>query len=630
MGKPCGCAGSCGCDIRGRNGVKISGTGVAPDTMWVELDASSPAACQTIMTCVGGNLGNGLVYSGGVLSVRLSAGTNQATFGPDGGILVTGAGGGGDSGGQTVANLPTATNSVVGSSWGAGSSMWPEGTREAITATHNLVGTQVRMVHVPVRRTSDEFPICLAEPTMGWYLQDGNSQSPQELDHREHSIALITPGGNPPLEDGGYFGYYADPSKGTPTLGEVMDVLARRAVMVCEVRDTSGPFNDANLIKVLAPQYQAQASLIVVGEPVPSTPSSAPNGPTILDAVAASMSGSGIPYGVVFRTRQQVLDFPPAALTSRGVTWVFVAAELVDPVDPNHVSTQVSAYVTAGFQVMLLGVHRQYQAQRAAALSLRGSLCTDPIYAYGPVSGHRYRRDSPSWAYAVPSVGQHSPWSNTLVGQKAHYRGVLIDDQPNQPLLPADLHHPAENEPYASTYWILAGELSPLRDASTYAVQCWWKWNGSLPPDNNRYGALFFDAPTDRSMQDWSAATAQTVGWELMLTAAGHFTLVEFDGTPGEPPAGRIRDYAIPGYSIQPNTYYGMRVEVTPTAIRLYSSSTTWPAAFNKVLVATVANPHRYISGVDTGYVFFGRHFFTQAGSRDMQIAGLSVQYSGF
>ena len=121
MGKPCGCAGSCGCDIRGRNGVRVSGSGIAPDTMWIELDGSSPNACNTIMDCVGANLGQGLLYNAGTrkVSVRLAAGTNQITFGVDGGLLVTGAGGGGSAAGQTVANLPAGTNTIIGSSWGA-------------------------------------------------------------------------------------------------------------------------------------------------------------------------------------------------------------------------------------------------------------------------------------------------------------------------------------------------------------------------------------------------------------------------------------------------------------------------------------------------------------------------------
>lgn len=628
MGKPCGCAGSCGCDIRGRNGVRVSGSGIAPDTMWIELDATSPDACDTVMTCVGGNLGNGLTYNPGTqqLSVKLSAGTNQATFGPDGGLLVTGAGGGGSAGGQTVANLPTAVNSVIGSTWGAGSSLWPEGIHAAITAARDLAGTQVRMVHVPVRSTSDEFPICLAEPFMGWYMQDGNAFTPRDLEHREHSNVLIKPGGDPPAAEGGYWGFYEDTSKGSPTLGDIMDALARRVVIVAEVRDTISPGNTADRIKVVVPQYEAQSSVIVAAEPVPAT---GPVGPTILEAVSASISGSGMPVGAVLRTKQQVLDYPAATLNTLGVTWVFLHQDLVDPFHPNYAAGAAEAYVAAGLNVMLTWVNRQYQVQRATALGLRGCLCTDPIYAYGPTSAWRYRRDTPSWGFTSPNVGQHSSWSDTVVGQQAHYRGFVLSGQAGQCTLRADLHNPEQIEPYQSGYWLLPGEILPLRNADTYAVQCWWRWNDGLPGDRDRWVALWLDSPTDRSLRDFSAASAQTIGYQFFLTPNNEFTLVEYDGTPGAPPSSRVFGPWATGYSISPNNYYGMRAEVTPTAIRLYASSTTWPN-FTKVLIATINNPHRYISGLNQGYVYFGRHYFFQVDSRDNRVAGLAVQYSGF
>lgn len=635
MGKPCGCAGSCGCDIRGRNGVRVSGSGIAPDTMWIELDASSPTTCATIMDCVGANLGNGLIYNSALrrLSARISnTAGNLISFAPDGGLLVTGGGGGGGAGGQTVANLPAGTNAIIGSSWGAGSCLWPEGVREAIEAASNMVGTAIRMVHLPLRVSSDLMPICLAEPNMSWYLQDGISQSPRNTDHREHSNAIIAPSGNPPAAEGGYFGFYQRLSQGTPTLGEALRLLARRAVLAIEVRDSVIPIESADRVKELAPQYDATSSIIVLGEPIPS--SGAP-GPTIIEAVSASMSGSGIPVGIIFRTRQQVIDYPPSRLATLGVTWVFVAQQLVDTAVANHVSTEVTAYRTAGLNVMLHDVHRQHQSARAAALQLRGSLCTDPLYAYGASSLYRYRRDTPSWNWAAPNVGQHSPYSDSVVGQQAHFRGFVVEGFPNTHWLGGDLHNPEQVEPYPSGYWLLPGELMPLRNADTYAVHCWWKWNNNLPSDRTRWAGLWLDAPTDRSLRDGSAATAQTIGYLFAMTPGpsggfAQFTLTEYDGTPGTPPPARVLGTWNVPYTVSPNIYYGMRAEVTPTAIRLYAGTLSWPNPFNKVLIATINNPHRYISGVNNGYVFYGRHFFFDSDGRQMNVAGLTTQYSGF
>lgn len=631
MGKPCGCAGSCGCDIRGRKGVRVSGSGIAPDTMWIELDGSSPDACNTIMDCVGANVLNGLVYNAGTrkLSVRLSSGTNQISFGPDGGLLVTGAGGGGGAGGQTVANLPTGTNTIIGGTWGAGSALWAEGTHQALTAAASLAGTALRMVHIPLRRTSDLLPICLAEGDMAWYLRNGVTQSPSVLDHREHSACLIKAADEPPGADAGFFGFYEPSSLGSPTLAETFRVLGRRAVLVLEVRDTASPGDTADRVKEVGPQFDVMQSIIVAGEPVPST---GLNGPTILEAVSASMVGSGVPIGVVFRTRQQVIDYPPSRLNTLGVTWVFVDKNLVDTTVSNHVSTEVTAYRTAGLNVMLHGVHRQYQTARAAALQLRGALCTDPLYAYGAASAYRYRKDTASWNWTTPNVGQHSPWSDTVIGQGAHYRGILFANEPGMLTLAPDLHNPEQVEPYPSGYWMLAGEQLPLRNADTYAIQTFFRWD-SLPSDRGRWAGLFFDCPTDRSVRDWSAATAQTVGYLLVMSVGSGtstFSLVEYDGTPGQPPESRVLMNASVGYNVVAGGWYGIRAEVTPTQIRVYASSSAWPSAFAKVLVGTINNPHRYISGVNNGSFFFGRHFFTNSDARIVKVAGLKVEYTGF
>ena len=629
MGKPCGCAGSCGCDIKGRNGVRVSGSGISPDTMWIELDGTSPGACNTIMDCVGANLGNGLTYNASLRKVllKLSATAgNQASIGSDGGLYVTGSGGGGGSGGgQTVANLPTGVNTIIGSTWGAGSSLWPEGIRDSITAAGNK-SSAVRMVHIPVRRTSDEYPICLAEQAMSWYMQDGNPYSVGEFEHREHAATLIAPGGTPtPSVEGGYFGFYQDVSKGSPTLADVFAALARRVVLVTEARDTSAPGSTIARVVGLSTQYECQASLIVAGEPVASGAS------TILEAVATAAAGTGIPIAAVFRTRQQVLDFPASRLATLGVTWVFMQQDLVDPVSPTYAAGAAEAYRTAGLNVMLTWVNRQYQAQFATALQLRGSLCTDPDYAYGSSSLWRYRRDIPTWnPFTTPNVGQHSPYADTVVGQQAHYRGFVIAGQPSRVTLRADLKPPGQAEPVPGGYFILPGEVLPMRNASTYAIQCWFRWDGSLPADRTRWAGIVFDCPTDRPFKDWGTATAQSIGFQLMLSTDNKFSLVEYDGTPGSPTGARLLGTWNVGYNIAANFWYGMRVEVTPTAIRIYASTNSFPDPFNKLLIATINNPHRYITGANQGYFFFGRQYQFLSDSRDNQVAGLAVQYSGF
>lgn len=622
MGRPCGCNGPCGCDIRGRNGVITDGAGTPGDPLWIELDLTSPLACQSVMDCVGANIGPGLVFNPVTrdLSVRVSGGENQLTIGPDGGLLVEGAGGGGTGGGATVATLPA---TVIGSTWGAGSSLWAEGTHQAYEAARNYVATAVHMVHVPLRRSQDLFAMCLARPAVGDY-SPGVVENCVQLDHREHAHIQYKPSGDPPVEDSGYFGFTSPVSTGTPTLGEVFDLLGRRAVLVVETVDTAAPSDITSQLRNMVTSYNLVPSIIAAGELVAATSSV---GPTVLHNVATTMAGSGVAVGAVIRQRQQVIDYTPAALAALGVSWVFLGYQFADPQDSvNYVAGAVAAYNAAGLQVILLNGHRQYHHDLAVAAGARGSMMLDPIYGTGKITGYRYRGDTLSANWGSPNVGQHSPYSSDIwAGQRDHFRGILRAGQGDSYVIPADVM-PPDPPPHENGYWNLAGRAMPLRSGDTYAVQTWFRWNAQIPQDLQRWVGLFVDRPTDQPLVTGANSTNVTIGYEFRMKADGDFVLNEYDGTPGGP----VTLFTGPNLYIPvADTYYGMRIEVTPTAIRLYSSIGAYPN-FNKVLEATIANPHRYVSGANAGYVFWGRHFNTVPAPREVQMAGFRMSYTGF
>ncbi len=628
MGKPCGCGGAA-LTIRCEDGMTCSGLGTSTDPLVIKWQIPlATVACNAVMDCVGTHLGDGFIFDSGTKTLRIKidpAAENLATVGPQG-LLVAGTppqGGGGVS----VAGMLTLPKPVIGSAYGAGFAIVPEGQRESYTAAANLLGL-VSLVHVPVRRSVEALPVCLHYDTMASY-NTAIVDRVIDMDASMLSRCSIEPGGPTETYLSGYFGYGAKKSTGAPLLSDVLDVLGNRAVVYLEVKDTNSPRTTADRIKEQMSVYGISKSLIVAGEPLAATGSDA----TILHGVIASFAGSGVPIAAHLTSAAQVSAYPAATLVSLGCTWVALSYAIADPASPSYVAGAVTAYKAAGLQVLLFGVHRQYQYDLAVTNDVRGVISFDPVYAAGAKTAYRYRQDNSTWSWGTPDYGRQSSWSDTIPGQRDYYRGYVRDGQPDQIVLDQALRNPGspvDNE--QSGYWLSLGELGPYRNANTYAVQFWVLWTAIPAPGSGRWAGMWLDRPTDHPLMDFGRSTSQTIGYLFSLSQAGTFVLSEYVGNAsvgGAPPAGLVTHFVgASGYSVVPNEFYGLRAEVTPTAIRLYRTTPITTTPFAKTLIYTLNNPTRYISGTNKGHPFLGRHFFNSGEARETRFGWASVLYS--
>lgn len=618
MGRPCGCAGA-GVDIRGRNGILVTPPTGASQTYWVELDPNLGGnACNIIMNCVRSRLGPGLQGNpDGSIQVKLDSDPNNLIqFGAGGGLLALGSGGTPSPGGASVANLPTGAAAVIGATYGAGNAMWPEGTRDSIEAAAGLAGTALHITHLPLRKTAELLPVVAAYPTMQAY----NASIPEafvDLDESQLQRVEFLPADTTEGVNVGYFGFGALRHQGATLLGDALNLVGNKLVVWLEIKDTTTPNHTAAIAKPVLSQWNANKSVIVVGEPIPAS-----GGPaTILDGVIEAFAGSGVAIGAHLRTKQQVLDNPGAALAAKGVQWVAIPAGVIDDEGPDFTPGALQGYKDAGLQVLMGGVVRRWQFELARRDQLRGTLSADPVYTSGFLSGYRYRRRFPRWNWSNPDYGQHSNHSGRFDlgdGLRDHYRGYVRSGQGDQIVLDSVLQVPGAVEPFVSGYFINVGKVAPLENADTYAVTAWFWWD-RLIEDRNRWVGIWVDRPTDRSLLDWDAATRHTIGYNVHLNQNGQVSVFEYDGTPGRPPAARQRGPFPSGYTIQPQTWYGLRVEMTSAIMRVFSTTTFTDPGFSKSLITEFPNPNRYITGTNTGHVLLGRHFFNNPDSCEVR-----------
>jgi hypothetical protein len=587
------------------------------------------------MDCVGSHITNGLLFNSTTkaLSIKLDVNpSNIATVSPAG-LLVAGTVTPG-SGSASVAKMLTLPIPVVGSSYGAGSSVWPEGMTYTYEQAAELVPESVSLVHVPIRRTSELMPVALANDVMSLY-NPSVTDAILGMDTAQLDQVEMQPSG--PADEPnttGWFGFATRRQRSVPLLSNVFTLLGNKTVLYLEVKDTSAPIDTADRIKNMVPGWDLSKSVIVAGEPVAASGAHA----TILHAVLASFAGSGIPVGAHMTTGQQVLAYNGTTLAGLGVQWVSLPYWVVDDQGDQYIPGVVQDYHDHGLKVLINTVTRQWHWNRAVALAVRGVLCFDPIYASGARSSYRYRRDSKNYTRPAPSYGLHGPYSNVSWGQKDFYRSYVRPGNPEQLVYHQLLQNPGINGGFdPSGYWVLHGRMAPFRSADTYFMQCWVYWD-QLLNDKTRWAGLWFDRPSDRSLKDWTASDQHSVGYDFILDQTGNMVCTQYTGTPasgGGPPPDRFDFYAgASGYgALQARVAYGIRIEVEPTVIRGYRIGTN-PGVVSKTQVFTFNNTHarwaRYITGANKGYPFFGRHFFEDdpGWSTEVRIIQPSVGYT--
>ena len=629
MARPCGCGGG-GVVVRCGTGMQCSGIGTATDPLVVGWQIPlSTVACNAVMDCVGGHVGEAFFFNSTTKSLNLRIDPdpdNMITVGPAG-VMVAPVAPSPTDGGATVAKLLTLPTPLIGGSYGAGFSQFPEGHPDIYEAAVNLVPEALDLVHVPVRATRDLFPICVHDSNLGFYNPVGN-ESFRSLDQKQITFTEVVPS-IPPVEENGYFGFSWPTERGVPQLGEVFNLLGNKTVLYLEVKDRTSPVDAYDRIKRMLPGWNMNKSVIIAGEPITTTSGT---GPTIMHAMTVSFAGTGIPMAAHLTDVGQVNTYTPAALQSLGIGWVSLPYFIGDPEHPNYIPGAVQAYKDAGIQVMIHTVHRQFQYQLAVTNGMRGVLCNDPIYASGVRSGYRYRRDGSLYGWNLPKYGVHSAWSYQIDGSASIDRGFIRPGLAEEVVFHQLLHNPNGNAGFdGSGYWMLMGTMGPYRNADRYAVQMWCWWDRMIV-DTQRWIGMFLDRDNDRVLYDWSSATIHTKGYLVSLSQNGNIVVSWYKGTPAPgngtaPPDATTLFAGASGYTIAPRTFYGLRVEMDNTQMRVYRTGTNLFSA-PKTLVTTLNGITRYITGTNKGYPFMARHFFNTTDACETRFGNPSVSYT--
>lgn len=590
MARPCGC-GSGGVIVRCGTGLVCTGVGTSGDPLVISWEIPlGSVACGAVMDCVGASLGSGLQYFPAAhrLSAKISTDAgNMAGFGSDGGLLVTGSPDP-SLGGVTVAGLRT-TN-LLGSSYGSGYALWPEGTRKTYEVA--MADEHIGLVHVPVRRSLEFLLYAVHERNLGVYTNDGlsNGAVPSRPANGVYTgwshLMRVIPSGVPvpdastpddlynPLY--GYFGYGNPLEQGILLLEDVFQISARRKCLYLEVKDQGGTAGTPNPaftfyhLVDLVKKWGLQKSVIIAAE--------LSTGDQDIASIKQGLQfakANGIEIAAHLTTTPAATANPPASLTALGCTWVGLSYQI----PPATVQT----YVTAGLSVMMFTADRQWHWTRQQEYGVRGAFCSDPMYAPAHTYGFRYRIVNPSvldphvftGTSAKPGI---TGYSGSILGSQAKYRGWVDRLPTDYGVLKAG---PDMQTPTDSGFHIPAGPFCPIFDRAlpdpppqgnygapnNYDIQVSVAVRGAAWQAGGQQGlGLFICVPRDVRLYDLAAATADTIGYSFILASNGNFVFRRYSGDLGT--FAYSLAWASGWGTLVQNTYYRIAVQVRGTSIR--------------------------------------------------------------
>lgn len=536
MARPCGCSGG-GCTARGINGIEVTGTCGVNDPLTIGLSENLGAGCEPVMDCVGNSIGAGLSYSdaGNRISTYVSGDEgNMLGYGSDGGLLSTGSPDPG-LGGVTVASLPA--QNVLGGTYGAGYTQYPEGTRKSYEAA--MAFPQITVIHVPIHRGNDGTLWALDNRNANTYAAVSNTLD--TWGQKDGQDALVRPSGTTPDWHDGYFGYYAPTQNGFTELQEVLRITMRRKVLYLEVKDLGGssstelPEQTLRLLGDLIVKWGLQKQ-VIIGAEMPSSNAD-------LDGIVAGLGyckSLGIEIAGHLTSPTMAAAVPPQNLVALGATWAFLSFTI----PPATIGT----YRDAGLSVMMLAGDRQSHWALQNAWGVRGLLSTDPVYTGAPTYGYQYRPVN------LPTSAAH-PWSRvnsgadfgrtgyngSIVGAHARFRGAIIAGVPNI------LQFGPEALPSGSSnYLIPVGRWNPIYDPNTpeppvgnpgsptnYDIECGVSVTSAQSVASGMAIGLFFGMPSDSRIYDRGASTNDTRGYSVEVLPDGRFRFRRYDGVAG-------------------------------------------------------------------------------------------------
>lgn len=641
MARPCGCAGSCGCTVVGTDGIRATGSGSVRDPIVMGL--SNPLGgngCEAVMDCVGGSVGTGLAYNDGlgVISTRISGDSGNAmTYGTDGGLYSTGTAGGGGSSGVTIASLPT-TN-MVGGSYGAGSTQLPEGSVKTYQAAMEM---DLHLIHVPVRRLADFWLAASHYRVMNSYdvyLGGGGGETTQTWDLKSFKRLVYRPSG--PLNAtgsgwdplSGYFGMQEPDigyEVGGTLLADVFRITNKRKVLYLELKDigssvgdTPNPDATAAMLLTLLQTWGLTQS-VIVGSELPLAASQADFNAIISGLQLLATNGVAV---AAHLTSKAMMDaVPPANLTAKGIPWVFLPATVVQ-----DNQAQATAYKTAGLQVMLHSGFRQVHYELQRNLALRGILSTDPYYTQGWGNLFRYRKETASWSYSPPDHGRHAYGGESLTTHRS-FDGYQENGGSGKITIRTDAIPPPDTASLMqSGYFVLAGEQCPVRDPAhptlapgqygtptNYDIEVGLSWS-ALVSDRARWMGVWFGAPDDQPIVEYTRANQYTRGYEFQLAQNGTFAFRRYDGVPYTgpyPPTTTSPDQYTSFWdstwgTIVPGTEYRILIQVRAGAITVGRLGSGATVLNGRTFNATTGGGDRWRGP----YFHLGRHFWSTSDS---------------
>ncbi|MET7814230.1 hypothetical protein ABZT26_25705 [Streptomyces sp. NPDC005395] len=621
--------------------LKLVGTGSPIVNPWkLSLEVNGKTGCAAVAACVANSLGPGLTYDAatGKIQVRLSRDAGQvARFGGDAGLLVTdGSGGSPATCVRGIKSLPPAPFTM-----GALDLAGLVGPYSSPYQVEYCLAHKMDIIHFRATTSSDD--VGVASDYADHRIHPGRTSAYITQDIRQMSASTVQSVWNyagdrddpeaftwgdgitaAQRKDrrGGWYGWLAQ-GYYQPLVSDHLRKIAGKAVAFLEcVPEEGASYPEASAI--IGPirdvlEHCAQDWAMIGVAEIANARTVINNGITPI-----MVSPDQIPMGVTD------LPWTVAELKTAGIEWIVLSERYADSV--------FTTYRTAGFQILMRGISRQWQHSRVTALGIRGALNLDPVYARGPVSaiapefgGRGYRSETDPWEHRRPGTGllSHRTDRRAVLSYAGLIRGHTLASEQGL-VLPAGFGELGTPGRGIGRPCVLIGWECPMTNPDSYTITWEMKWNtlAANSPVAAKMGVLFgaatdaepFDWPDDPAMNDLGFPPGQRTMYRAYQRQSGEIGIGKW--TAQSPSIQILASQSTP--AIAAGVYNKYSLTVTPTTISL---TRTLSNGFATTISATdnqyrgpyfwLEKEETYISDVNTQNRFEGmaRSFTYTAGA---------------
>lgn len=541
----CGCSSQCSCVVTGTGGIAVSGNGSPARPYVVMPVGNDPAWTAAVATALVDIAGPGLIYTpaSGKMQVRISTDEgNTISFGSDGGLFDTGGGGPAPESGVTVAGLPA---TGVAGSWGVGAGylIAPDGMLQSF---EQAVALDLDITSTWARSLGDETLVAAPSTDMTQYVTPKGDRETWLTDISDANLGrfkrMYIDAGNQDDTVSGWWGWSAVDTYGMCSIADVFRICGRRTVLSVMPGD-AGAWT--NLLDDIL-RYGLTKSVLVTqyGDATTQTVEALANFAQYKNATVACMQ--------YVSTDAVAAVLTADALKAAGVGWVLADTAVTDPV--------LTAYKTAGLNVLLRTHSHHFETLRAATLGIRGVLAEDPVYAsnvparYQRKGAQSSQNGSRAWWYGMlsPNTWAGARWSGKDMNQA--YRGYFgawpVAD--NGFYLPRGTGN--------TEFGVLLGCIAPPNPQRyTFTIGCRFY---ELPSDTQRWVGAAFSCPDDIPWNSSTSAPGLNSGYAFGLRANGKLAAWKRN------PNVTYAEVAT-GLTIRTGTTYTVTVAVDPDKIVL-------------------------------------------------------------